>query len=162
MLQERKPPFAITTMGRTYRNEATDATHDYMFMQFEIMIIDTKQSLSNLIAIAQEIFRCFFKNNELKSRIRPGFFPFVEPGIEVDIQCPFCQNGCSICKRTTWIEAGGAGLVHPNVLELCGVDSTKYTACAFGFGLTRLVMLKYGINDVRLLHGCSLDFLKQF
>jgi len=162
MLQERKPPFAITSMGRVYRNEATDATHDYMFMQCELMVVDTKQSLSNLFAITQELFRSIFKNNELTLRIRPGFFPFVEPGIEVDIQCPFCKSGCSICKRTTWIEAGGAGLVHPNVLDLCGVDKDKYSGCAFGFGLTRLVMLKYGINDVRLLHGCSLDFLKQF
>jgi phenylalanyl-tRNA synthetase alpha chain len=161
-LQEHKPPFAITSLGRVYRNEATDATHDYMFMQCELMVVDTKQSLSNLFAIVQELFRCIFKNNELKLRIRPGFFPFVEPGIEVDIQCPFCQNGCSICKRTTWIEAGGAGLVHPNVLEVCGVDKDKYSGCAFGFGLTRLVMLKYGINDVRLLHSCSLDFLQQF
>jgi len=161
-MQTQTPPLAIISMGRVFRNEATDATHDFMFSQCEMLLVDKKVSMANLIAIAQEFFKHLFGAQDLKQRIRPGFFPFVEPGIEVDFQCPFCKTGCSTCKRTTWIEAGGAGLVHPNVLRANGINPDEYQACAFGFGLTRWVMLKYGINDVRLLHQPSLAFLKQF
>ena len=99
---------------------------------------------------------------DIKLRFRPSYFPFVEPGIEVDASCPFCKKGCSTCKHSRWIEMGGAGLIHPEVLKAGGIDPKKYRGFAFGFGLTRIVMLKYGISDIRLLHSCSVEFLKQF
>ena len=95
-------------------------------------------------------------------RIRPSYFPFVEPGLEIDITCPFCTSGCTICKKTRWLELGGAGLIHPNVLKTCSIDSDEYQGFAWGFGIDRLTMLIYGIPDVRLLRSNKLDFLKQF
>jgi len=161
-LQERRPPFAILSQGRVYRNEATDASHDYMFMQCELMLVDTHVSLANLLALCHQFLNAIFNRTDLDLRTRPGFFPFVEPGIEIDFRCPFCTSGCSTCKKSTWIELGGAGLVHPNVLMACGINPNEYKGCAFGFGLTRLAMLKYGISDIRLLHSNSLSFLQQF
>ncbi len=162
-MQTQKPPIALCVNGRVYRHEATDATHDFQFMQTECMVIDKGISMANLLAGAQSILRALFEQSDLQIRVRPGYFPFVEPGIEVDITCPFCHaKGCSICKFTGWIEAGGAGLIHPNVLKSGGIDPNVYSGWALGFGLTRLVMLKYGIPDIRLLHGNSLNFLKQF
>ncbi len=162
-MQTQKPPIALCVNGRVYRHEATDATHDFQFMQTECMVIDKGISMANLLAGTQSILRALFEQSNLEIRVRPGYFPFVEPGIEVDITCPFCQGkGCSTCKRTGWIEAGGAGLIHPNVLKSGGIDPNIYSGWALGFGLTRLVMLKYGIPDIRLLHGNSLNFLKQF
>ncbi|KKR96850.1 MAG: Phenylalanine-tRNA ligase alpha subunit [candidate division TM6 bacterium GW2011_GWE2_41_16] len=161
-LKNKKPPFAIISQGRTYRNEATDASHDFMFAQTDMILVGKQVSLANLKAISLEFFHGIFRRRDLNIRVRPGFFPFVEPGIEFDIQCPFCTHGCSTCKRSGWIELGGAGLIHPNVLTACGVDSNEYQGCAFGFGLTRLVMMKYGIPDIRLLHTNNLSFLEQF
>ena len=159
---EKKLPLAVAIPGRCYRSEATDASHDYMFMQCEILYIDKKVSLSNLFATAKVFLQNLFGKSDLQIRIRPGYFPFVEPGVEIDMTCPFCQNGCSVCKKTRWIEICGAGLVHPNVLKACKIDPDQYSGFAFGFGLTRLVMLKYGINDIRLLHNTKLEFLEQF
>ena len=159
---EKKPPLAVATPGRCYRSEATDASHDYMFMQCEILFIDKNVSLSNLFATAKVFLQNLFGKNDLKIRVRPAYFPFVEPGVEMDITCPFCKTGCSVCKKTCWIEIGGAGLIHPNVLKSCNINPEEYSGFAFGFGLTRLVMLKYGINDIRLLHSTKLEFLKQF
>lgn len=160
-MQSQKPPIAIIAPGRTMRNEATDASHDFMFMQFEGLFIDKNVSISNLLATLKSFLTQFF-GKDVKLRVRPGYFPFVEPGLEIDASCPFCKKGCSVCKKTKWIELMGSGLVHPNVLKHCNVDPQEYSGFAFGFGLTRLVMLKYQIPDIRLLHSGNIEFLKQF
>ena len=160
-MQNQKPPIAIIAPGRTMRNEATDASHDFMFMQFEGLFIDKNVSVSNLLATLKTFLNQFF-GTKIELRVRPGYFPFVEPGLEIDASCPFCKKGCSICKKTKWIELMGAGLVHPNVLKHCNIDPKEYSGFAFGFGLTRLTMLKYRIPDIRLLHSGNIKFLKQF
>ena len=161
-MQQEQPPIAIITPGRVYRQEATDASHDFMFQQLEGLVIDKNISMSDLLGTLQTWLKMVFNKNDLSLRIRPGYFPFVEPGIEVDITCPFCSLGCSTCKKTGWIEMGGAGLIHPNVLRAGGIDPEIYSGFAFGFGTTRLAMLMYGINDIRLLHNNDKEFLKQF
>lgn len=161
-LQKEQPPLAIITTGRVFRNEATDASHDFMFRQIEGLVVDKDISLAHLLATLKIFLQQFFDKKDLSIRARPGYFPFVEPGLEIDMSCPFCKSGCSTCKKTTWIEIVGAGLVHPNVFAHCNIDSTVYTGFAFGFGLTRLIMLKHGISDIRLLHSSNIDFLMQF
>lgn len=161
-MKNRKPPIAIAVAGRAYRNEATDASHDFMFMQLEGLYVDKGVSLAHLIGTIETFLQAFFERKDLGIQIRPSYFPFVEPGVEFDMTCPFCKEGCSVCKRTRWIEIGGAGLTHPNVLKACSLDPAVYSGFAFGLGLTRLVMLKYGINDIRLLHSSKLGFLTQF
>ena len=161
-MQNRKPPIAMVTNGRVYRHEATDATHDFMFMQTEGMLIDKNISIAHLKYSAQHILKRLFEKNDLQFRMRPAYYPFVEPGLDIDISCPFCKTGCSICKYTRWIEAAGSGMIHPKVLQAGGIDPKVYSGWAFGFGLTRLVMFKFGITDIRLLHGTSIEFLKQF
>lgn len=162
-METKKLPLAIFAPGRTYRNEATDASHEFMFTQGEGLVIDKNISLANLLASAQAFLRAFFEKEDLKIRVRPGYFPFVEPGVEIDASCPFCSGaGCSPCKKTGWIELLGAGLVHPNVLRCSGIDPTVYSGFAFGFGLERLAMIKYGINDIRLFHSSKIHFLDQF
>jgi len=160
-MKNNTPPIAIICPGRALRNEATDASHDFMFMQIEGLYIDKNVSVANLLAVIKEFLDKLF-GKSLKLRVRPGFFPFVEPGLEVDAECPFCKTGCSTCKGTRWIELMGSGLVHPNVLKECGIDPTIYSGFAFGPGLTRLAMLKYHITDIRLLHSGKIEFLKQF
>jgi len=162
IMKERKPPLAIFSTGRCYRNEQTDATHDFMFMQAECMFIDTDVSVANLLATAQTFLRAIFDKHDLNIRVRPGFFPFVEPGLEIDSTCPFCKHGCSICKKTGWIEMLGSGLIHPNVLKMGGIDESKYSGFAFGMGIERLIMLRYGITDIRLFRSNKLSFLDQF
>lgn len=161
-MQNRKPPIAIVAPGRCYRNEATDASHDFMFMQVEGLFIDKHVSLAHLFATVKSFLQSLFDKKDLTIRTRPSYFPFVEPGVEIDMSCPFCTQGCSVCKKTRWIEVCGAGLTHPHVLRACGINPEQYNGFAFGFGLTRLVMLKYGITDIRLLHSNKIDFLKQF
>jgi phenylalanyl-tRNA synthetase alpha chain len=160
-MKKNTPPIAIACPGRVYRNEATDASHDFMFMQIECLYIDKQASVANLLAVIKEFLQKLF-GKELKIRVRPGFFPFVEPGLEVDAECPFCTKGCSTCKNTRWIELMGAGIVHPNVLVHCGIDPKIYTGFAFGSGLTRLAMLKYYIADIRMMHSGKINFLQQF
>lgn len=161
-MQKNKPPLAMICTGRVFRNEATDASHDFQFRQIEGLVIAEDISLAHMITTMKRFLRTFFNKKNLKVRARPGFFPFVEPGLEIDMSCPFCTKGCSTCKHTQWIEMVGSGLVHPNVLKHGGIDPKKYSGFAFGFGLTRLIMMKYGINDIRLLHSAHVDFLKQF
>ena len=161
-METRRPPIAVGIPGRCYRHEATDASHDFMFMQCEILMIDKNISLSNLFATAKQFLSALFGKQDMTIRVRPGYFPFVEPGVEIDVSCPFCKTGCGVCKKTRWLEICGAGLVHPNVLKASNINPQEYSGFAFGFGLTRLVMLKYGINDIRLLHSNKIDFLKQF
>lgn len=161
-METTTPPIAVISMGRVYRQEATDASHDCMFQQLEGMFIDKKVSLSHLIGTIKLFLQKFLDDKNIKLRLRPGYFPFVEPGLEFDASCPFCTTGCSVCKHSRWIEMGGSGLVHPQVLKAGGIDPERYQGFAFGLGLTRLVMLKYGISDIRLLHSCQVEFLKQF
>lgn len=161
-MQNKKPPMAAIVPGRTYRHEAVDASHDYQFMQCEGFLIDKNINLSHLFATAQTFLKKLFNKDELDIRIRPGFFPFVEPGVEIDMRCPFCTQGCSTCKQSTWMEVFPGGMIHPNVLRAGGIDPEEYSGFAFGFGLSRLVMLKYGINDIRLLSNGKTNFLKQF
>lgn len=161
-MEEKSVPLAIFAPGRVYRNEATDATHDFMFMQGEGLFIDKNVSVANLLATAKVFLRAFFEKDDLDIRARPGYFPFVEPGIEIDASCPFCKNGCPICKHTGWIELMGAGMVHPNVLKMSGIDPELYSGFAWGFGIERLAMVKYGIIDIRLFRSGTIDFLKQF
>lgn len=161
-MQKGNLPLAIIATGRVYRQEATDASHDYMFHQVEGLFIDKNVSMANLIGTIKEFLKAFFEQEDLKIRLRPSYFPFVEPGIEIDMSCPFCKTGCSTCKRSTWIEIMGAGLTHPNVLHHGNIDPKIYSGFAFGFGLTRLALLKYKINDIRLMHSNHREFLKQF
>lgn len=161
-MQNRRPPLAGIAPGRTYRNEAVDATHDFMFMQCEGLLVDKNVTLANLFAVSQTFLKTLFDKKNLDIRIRPGFFPFVEPGVEIDMRCVFCKSGCSVCKQSTWIEVFPGGLVHPNVLKAGHINPQEYSGFAFGFGLTRLVMLRYGIDDIRLLYSGKTKFLEQF
>ncbi len=161
-MEEYGVPLALIAPGRCYRHEATDASHDFLFMQAEGLLVDTGISMSHLLATMKYFLQAFFDKQNLAFQIRPSYFPFVKPGIEIDMSCPFCTQGCSACKKTGWIEICGAGLVHPHVLYSCSIDPSMYSGFAFGFGLTRLAMLKYGINDIRLLHSPRIDFLEQF
>lgn len=155
-------PLRIIVPGRVFRNEATDASHEHTFDQVEGLLIDTDISIASLKAVMQDFLSRLFKR-EMKVRFRPGYFPFVEPGIELDMSCVFCSGtGCRVCKKTGWVEFMGCGMVHPNVLKAGGVDSKKYQGWAFGFGLTRLVMMKYGVDDIRHLQSGDLRFNQQF
>ncbi len=161
-MENSTPPLAIFAPGRCYRNEATDASHDFMFTQGEGLFVAKNVSMAHLLATAQTFLQHFFGKSDLEIRVRPGYFPFVEPGVEIDGSCPFCTKGCSICKHTGWIELLGAGLVHPNVLRANGIDPEQYSGFAFGFGIERLAMIKYGVHDIRLFHSASIPFLQQF
>jgi phenylalanyl-tRNA synthetase alpha chain len=145
-----------------FRNEDIDATHENTFYQVEGIVIDKNITLANLKYTLRTMLSDIF-GREVSIRMRPGYFPFVEPGVEVDFSCPFCSGtGCKICKRSGWIEFMGAGLIHPNVLRKGGIDPDEFTGFAFGFGLNRLVMIEYGIPDMRYFQNPNLAFLKQF
>lgn len=161
-MEKKGAPLAIIAPGRVYRHEATDASHDFMFSQVEGLVVGKNISMSHLLTTAKTFLQEFFEKKDLNIRVRPGFFPFVEPGIEIDMTCPFCATGCSVCKQTQWIEIMPGGLVHPNVLRAGGIDPTEYSAFAFGAGLERIAMIKHGIDDIRLFHSGSINFLKQF
>jgi len=155
-------PLRAVFPGRCFRFEATDASHDSTFYQLEGLMIDKDISIANVIAVMKELLRAVF-NKDVKVRQRPGYFPFVEPGFELDIYCLICEGaGCSVCKQSGWLELLPCGLVHPNVIKAGGLDPEVYSGFAFGLGLTRLVTMKYGIDDIRLLQGGDLRFLKQF
>jgi len=155
-------PLRVIVPGRTFRYEATDAGHDTTFYQVEGMLIDKDISLCHLKGIMKEFLTRLF-GKEVNVRFRPGYFPFVEPGLELDFSCLLCdQKGCRVCKNSGWIEFMGAGMIHENVLKAGGIDGKKYQGWAFGFGLTRLVMMRFGIDDIRLLMSGNLKFNKQF
>src|SRR4030042_2413535 len=150
-MQKYGAPLRCVVPGRVFRNEATDASHDHTFSQLEGLMIDKDIAITHLVAVMKEMLSALFKK-DIKVRLRPGYFPFVEPGFELDFGCLICDGkGCPICKQSGWIEFVGSGLVHPNVLKAGGIDSKKWTGFAFGLGLTRLVMIKYKIDDIRLL-----------
>ncbi len=161
-MEEYGAPFRAIVPGRVFRYEASDASHDNTFDQIEGIMVDKNINLSHLKAIMQDVLDEVFQTR-IKLRFRPGYFPFVEPGLELDMGCLICNGkGCSVCKKTGWLEFMGAGMVHPNVLKAGGIDSKKWQGFAFGFGLTRLVMMRYGINDIRLLMSSDLNFLNKF
>jgi phenylalanyl-tRNA synthetase alpha chain len=155
-------PLRVIVPGRTFRYEATDASHDTTFYQVEGLLIDKEISLAHLKGIMKEFLSRLF-GKEVLVRFRPGYFPFVEPGLELDFSCLLCEGkGCRVCKHCGWMEFMGAGMVHENVLKAGGIDPKVYQGWAFGFGLTRLVMMRYGIDDIRLLSSGDLRFIKQF
>lgn len=155
-------PLRCVVPGRVFRSEAIDANHETNFYQLEGLMVDENISLANLISVLKEMLSGVFKK-DVKIRVRPGYFPFVEPGLEVDMACTICGGpGCPSCKHSGWLEMIGAGMVHLNVLKAGGVDPEKYSGFAFGMGIDRLVMMRYGINDIRLFHSGDLRFLEQF
>ena len=160
-LEKLDPPFRAIVPGRCFRNETVDASHEHTFHQMEGLVVGEGITVGHLIGTMKTFLREVFQR-ELDVRLRPGYFPFVEPGFELDARCPFCESGCSVCKGTTWIELCPCGMVHPVVLRHGGVDPEKYTGFAFGLGLSRLVMLRYRIDDVRHLLGGDVRFLEQF
>jgi phenylalanyl-tRNA synthetase alpha chain len=156
------PPLRMIAPGRVFRNEEVDASHEHTFYQLEGMMVDKDVSVANLLYFMKTLLAAIFKR-EVTVRLRPGYFPFVEPGFELDIECLICGGvGCSVCKQSGWVELLPCGLVHPNVLRRSGIDPEEYSGFAFGLGLTRLVMMRYAIDDIRQLQGGDLRFLRQF
>ena len=155
-------PLRICAPGRVFRNEDLDANHENTFYQIEGMVIDEGITIENLLYVMQNLLKEVFKK-EVKVRLRPGFFPFTEPSYEMDMSCLICGGkGCPTCKNSGWIEMVGSGMVHPSVLRAGGIDPEKYTGFAFGFGLTRLAMMRYKINDIRVLNSGDIRYLKEF
>jgi phenylalanyl-tRNA synthetase alpha chain len=161
-MQKHEPPFRIIAPGKCFRREATDSTHDHTFYQFEALVVGEDINVGNLKYIAEEFFSRFFQK-DVRVRLRPSYFPFTEPSFEFDINCLMCGGkGCRACKNVGWLELGGAGMVNQAVFESAGYPRGKYQGFAWGFGLERLAMMKYKINDIRLFHGGDLRFIKQF
>ena len=161
-MQSQKPPLAIVVPGKVYRPDAVDASHSFMFHQIEGFMVDEGIRFSDLKGVLEVLAKSVF-GKDIKMRFRPHFFPFTEPSAEVDISCIICGgSGCSVCGRKGWLEILGSGMIHPNVLKNVGYNPKKYTGFAFGMGVERIAMLKYGINDIRLFFENDLRFLKQF
>jgi phenylalanyl-tRNA synthetase alpha chain len=155
-------PLRMIAPGRVFRNEEVDASHEHTFYQVEGMMIDRNVSVANLIYFMKTLLSGIFKR-DVTVRLRPGYFPFVEPGFELDIHCLICDGvGCPVCKHSGWVELLPCGLVHPNVLRMSNIDPEEWGGFAFGLGLTRLAMMRYGIDDIRQLQGGDLRFLSQF
>jgi len=160
-MQGRAPPMALIAPGRVYRVDS-DVSHSPMFHQVEGLFVDQNVSFANLKAILHRFMEAFFEQ-DLSMRLRPSYFPFTEPSAEVDISCVLCGGrGCRVCKQTGWLEIAGCGMVHPRVFEACGIDAERYTGYAFGAGIERLAMLRYGVNDLRLFFDNDLRFLAPF
>ncbi len=162
VMEEKKPPIKIICPGRVYRSDAVDATHSPIFHQVEGLVVDRGVTMGDLVGTLQLFAQRLFGENT-KVRLRPHHFPFTEPSAEVDVTCWACSGkGCRICKNEGWIEILGAGMVHPKVLEICGIDSTVYSGFAFGLGVERTAMGRFNIDDLRLLYENDVRFLKQF
>ena len=163
VMNEGKLPIKMVSAGRVFRNDEVDATHSPMFHQLECLVVDENVSMANLNATLETFIKEMF-GDEMKLRYRPHHFPFTEPSLEVDVTCPTCKGeGCPACGNTGWsMELLGGGMVHPNVLEACGIDSEKYTGFAFGLGVDRIAMVKYGLDDIRLLYDNDKRFIEQF
>jgi len=162
VMKSRKPPLAVIVPGKVYRPDATDASHSSMFHQIEGFMIDTNIKFSDLKGVLEAFAKAIF-GKDIKMRFRPHFFPFTEPSAEMDISCIMCKGkGCSSCGKKGWLEILGSGMIHPNVFKHVGYDPKKYTGFAFGMGVDRIAMLKYGINDIRLFFENDLRFLEQF
>jgi phenylalanyl-tRNA synthetase alpha chain len=162
VMERNKPPIRVVAPGRVYRYEATDATHEWMFSQVEGFAVDKNITMADLKGTLFEFARRLF-GQERKCRFRVDYFPFVEPGCEIAIDCFMCGGkGCRLCKDSGWIEILGAGMIHPDVLRGCGIDPEEYSGFAFGMGVERIPILRYGIDDIRLFYSNDLRFLKQF
>jgi len=162
VMERQSPPLAIIAPGKCYRRDAIDASHSPMFHQVEGLLVDKGISFANLKGVLTHFSRRMF-GPETKVRFRPSFFPFTEPSVEVDIQCVICEGrGCSVCKQSGWLEILGAGMVNPKVFQFVHYDTKEYTGFAFGMGVERIAMLRYGIDDMRLFFENDLRFLKQF
>jgi phenylalanyl-tRNA synthetase alpha chain len=161
-MQRLGPPLRMIAPGRVFRNEEVDPSHEHTFYQLEGMMVDREVSVANLIYFMRTLLRGIF-HRDVTVRLRPGYFPFVEPGFELDIHCLLCDGaGCPVCKQSGWVELLPCGLVHPNVLRMGGIDPNEWNGFAFGLGLTRLAMMRYAIDDIRLLQSGDLRFLSQF
>lgn len=162
-MMSTKPPIKMVSAGRTFRFDEVDDTHSPMFHQIEGLVVDENINMSNLIDTLNTFIKEFF-GEDMKTRYRPHYFPFTEPSAEVDVSCFNCKGkGCSVCNETGWsMELLGCGMVHPNVLEACGIDSKKYSGFAFGMGIDRITMVKHKINNIRLLYDNDKRFLEQF
>ena len=161
VMDAKKPPIKMLAPGRVFRSDS-DATHSPMFHQMEGLVVDKKITLCDLQGMLDKFVQAIF-GSEVKTRLRPSYFPFTEPSVEVDVSCFECGGkGCPLCKHTGWIEVLGGGIVHHKVLENCGIDPNEYSGLAFGIGIERIAMLKYGINNINLLYENDLRFLKQF
>ncbi|MFO7734678.1 MAG: phenylalanine--tRNA ligase subunit alpha [bacterium] len=161
-MEKRKPPFKFIAPGKTYRNEAVDACHEHTFHQVEGMMVDKNVSISHMVYVLKKFVSRIF-GSEVPVRLRPGYFPFVEPGFELDFKCRICGGkGCSVCKKTGWVEYLGCGMIHPEVLRNGNIDPDEYRGFAFGGGLERLLMMQYKIDDIRLFHSGDIRFLSQF
>jgi phenylalanyl-tRNA synthetase alpha chain len=160
-MQTHRPPLRVIAPGRVYRRDS-DVTHTPMFHQIEGLMVDETVSFADLKGLLAEFLKQFFEK-PLKVRFRPSFFPFTEPSAEADIECVICAgNGCRVCKNSGWLEVLGCGMVHPEVFRHVGIDAGRYTGFAFGLGVERLAMLRYGVNDLRLFYENDLRFLQQF
>jgi phenylalanyl-tRNA synthetase alpha chain len=156
------PPLRMIAPGRVFRNEEVDASHEHTFYQVEGMMVDRNVSVAHMLYFMKTLLSAIFRR-EATIRLRPGYFPFVEPGFELDIQCVICGgSGCSVCKQSGWVELMPCGLVHPNVLKMSGIDPDEWGGFAFGLGLTRLAMMRYAVDDIRLFESGDLRFLRQF
>jgi phenylalanyl-tRNA synthetase alpha chain len=175
-MERLEPPIRAIAPGRVFRHEDQDATHDHTFHQVEGLVVDRGITVGHLVGTLKGFLRELFQR-ELDVRLRPGYFPFVEPGFEFDVRCPFCLDkpaarndggkndegkNCRVCKDSTWVEFCGCGMVHPNVLASGRIDAEEWSGFAFGFGLDRLVMMRYGVDDIRHFMGGDLRFLEQF
>src|SRR5580704_2101729 len=161
-MEKLGPPLRMIAPGRVFRNEEVDASHEHTFYQLEGMMVDRNVSVAHLIYFMKTLLSAIF-HREAVVRLRPGYFPFVEPGFELDIRCLICGGpGCPVCKQSGWVELLPCGLVHPNVLRMSGIDPDQWGGFAFGLGLTRLAMMRYGIDDIRLFASGDLRFLRQF
>jgi phenylalanyl-tRNA synthetase alpha chain len=161
-MERLSPPVRVIVPGRTYRYEAQDASHEWMFTQLEGLAVDENITMTDLKGVLQEMARQLF-GPERRIRFRCDFFPFVEPGVDFAVDCAICSGrGCRVCKHTGWLEMGGAGMVHPNVLRGVGYDPDTYTGFAFGLGIERIVMMKHGVDDLRAFNSNDLRFLKKF
>jgi phenylalanyl-tRNA synthetase alpha chain len=162
VMENQQPPFRVIAPGRVYRCDS-DLTHTPMFHQVEGLLVDEDVSFADLKGLLDEFLKHFFERDELGVRFRPSYFPFTEPSAEVDIECVICSGqGCRVCSQSGWLEVLGCGMVHPNVFAHVGVDHEQYTGMAFGMGVERLSMLKYGVDDLRLFFENDLRFLQQF
>ncbi|MBT3202763.1 MAG: phenylalanine--tRNA ligase subunit alpha [Gammaproteobacteria bacterium] len=161
-LEKQKPPVRVIAPGRVYRCDS-DLTHTPMFHQVEGLVVDENVSFADLKGTLHEFLKMFFEQDDLKTRFRPSYFPFTEPSMEVDISCVMCEGeGCRVCSHTGWLEILGCGMVHPEVFKKTGMDTEAFTAYAFGLGVERMAMLRYGVNDLRLFFENDLRFLQQF
>lgn len=161
-LRKYGPPLRMIAPGRVFRNEEVDASHEHTFYQVEGMMVDREVSVAHLIYFMKTLLSAIFER-DVSVRLRPGYFPFVEPGFELDVRCLICEGaGCPVCKQSGWVELLPCGLIHPNVLRMSGIDPEEWSGFAFGLGLTRLVMMRYGIDDIRHLQSGDLRFLMQF